>query len=211
MKVIIVQAAGLLVFLLATLLLILRVAKNTSKGPAETASRINYVLFWLCLVLPNAVALVRPGILNYDRILGANSLSFRPLLYVLGVFLVLSGVWVIFTAIKQLLKAGDASVIFLHTKSVITEGLFKYSRHPMALGCYMLCIGLAMMVGSSTVLFGLVFILIPAHMFNLKYFEERELANRFGMEYLEYKRQVPFLIPVECACCCSCSSTCCVK
>ena len=37
--------------------------------------------------------------------------------------------------------------------------------------------------------------MIPAHAFFLKYFEEVELELRFGESYLEYKKNVPFLIP----------------
>jgi protein-S-isoprenylcysteine O-methyltransferase Ste14 len=36
---------------------------------------------------------------------------------------------------------------------------------------------------------------IPAHLFYLKFFEERELALRFGESYAAYKQRVPFLVP----------------
>ena len=36
---------------------------------------------------------------------------------------------------------------------------------------------------------------IPAHIFYLKFFEERELELRFGESYMDYKQRVPFLIP----------------
>ena len=36
---------------------------------------------------------------------------------------------------------------------------------------------------------------LPAHLFFLKYFEEKELELRFGESYQEYKQQVPFLFP----------------
>jgi hypothetical protein len=37
--------------------------------------------------------------------------------------------------------------------------------------------------------------MIPVHLFYLKYFEEYELELRLGPSYLEYKQQVPFLVP----------------
>ena len=42
---------------------------------------------------------------------------------------------------------------------------------------------------------GLIPVLISAHIFYLKYFEELELILRFGKSYIEYKKRVPFLIP----------------
>jgi hypothetical protein len=36
---------------------------------------------------------------------------------------------------------------------------------------------------------------IPAHIFFLKYFEELELELRFGESYLQYKKDIPLLIP----------------
>ena len=36
---------------------------------------------------------------------------------------------------------------------------------------------------------------LPAHAFNIKYFEEVELEVRYGGICSEYKRRVPFLIP----------------
>jgi protein-S-isoprenylcysteine O-methyltransferase Ste14 len=53
----------------------------------------------------------------------------------------------------------------------------------------------SLLAGSSYLLPLSVVLFIPAHAFNLKYFEEQELRARYGPSYDEYRRRVPFLIP----------------
>jgi protein-S-isoprenylcysteine O-methyltransferase Ste14 len=64
----------------------------------------------------------------------------------------------------------------------------------MTLGTTLFYLGIAIWLGSiSAVGLGLVYpvgILIY-----IKLVEERELEERFGSEYLEYKKRTPFLIP----------------
>ena len=64
----------------------------------------------------------------------------------------------------------------------------------MTLGTNIFYLGVAIWLGSlSAVGLGLVYpvgILIY-----IKLIEEKELEERFGSEYLEYKRRTPFLIP----------------
>jgi protein-S-isoprenylcysteine O-methyltransferase Ste14 len=64
----------------------------------------------------------------------------------------------------------------------------------MALGTALFYLGVAIWLGSlSAVGLGLVYpvgILIY-----IKLIEEKELEERFGSEYLEYKKRTPFLIP----------------
>jgi len=65
----------------------------------------------------------------------------------------------------------------------------------MSLGFYLLALALGFMSGSTSVTLYSLLGLIPAHIFFLKYFEELELKLRFGESYLQYKENVPFLIP----------------
>ena len=46
-----------------------------------------------------------------------------------------------------------------------------------------------------TVTLGALLIIVPVHLINLKYFEEREVELRYGQPYGEHRRQVPFLFP----------------
>jgi protein-S-isoprenylcysteine O-methyltransferase Ste14 len=59
----------------------------------------------------------------------------------------------------------------------------------------LLALAVGFVSGSTFVTLVALLGLIPSHIFFLKYFEELELELRFGESYLEYKKNVPFLIP----------------
>ncbi len=65
----------------------------------------------------------------------------------------------------------------------------------MSLGFYLVMLASALLLGSTVLAAGVLLCLIPAHIFFLKYFEEKELERRFGQSYLEYRKKVPFLVP----------------
>jgi protein-S-isoprenylcysteine O-methyltransferase Ste14 len=80
------------------------------------------------------------------------------------------------------------------TQRLIIQEPYTYCRNPMTLGTAIFYLGVAIWLGSiSAVGLGLVYpvgILIY-----IKLIEEKELEERFGSEYLEYKMRTPFLIP----------------
>ena len=72
-------------------------------------------------------------------------------------------------------------------------------RHPMHLGLFLFPLGIAFLIGSpSFILFiaptEIIFMLIM-----IKLVEEPGAINKFGKEYLNYKKQVPcFCFKVKC-------------
>jgi protein-S-isoprenylcysteine O-methyltransferase Ste14 len=80
------------------------------------------------------------------------------------------------------------------THELITDGPFRYCRNPMTLGAILAYLGIA--VGARTPA-GMALVLSFAGVLltYLKRFEERELAERFGAPYVDYKRRTPFFIP----------------
>jgi protein-S-isoprenylcysteine O-methyltransferase Ste14 len=65
----------------------------------------------------------------------------------------------------------------------------------MSLGLYLWAIGIGLVTRSTYLTLAAGLVAIPAHVFYLKYFEEYELELRMGSPYIEYKREVPFLLP----------------
>ena len=80
------------------------------------------------------------------------------------------------------------------TQQLVRAGPYRYSRNPMTLGAGLFYLGLAVWAGSWIVF---VFVLL-IFIFLLTYIyihETQELAERFGVEYLQYRNEIPFLIP----------------
>lgn len=84
---------------------------------------------------------------------------------------------------------------FLTAKKVTKSGIYTKVRHPMYLGLILLYIGISLLTSSLLVsiysIIGILFIVWQA--FN----EEKYLIKRFGKEYLNYKRDVPMLVPFK--------------
>ena len=64
----------------------------------------------------------------------------------------------------------------------------------MTLGTDLFYLGVAIWLGSLSAL-GLGLVYPVGILIYIKLVEERELEKRFGSEYLEYRRNTPFLIP----------------
>lgn len=80
------------------------------------------------------------------------------------------------------------------TQKLVVKRPYTYCRNPMALGTTAFYFGVAIWTGSLSAL-GLSLIYPVVILIYIKLIEEKELEKRFGLEYLEYKRRTPFLIP----------------
>ena len=121
--------------------------------------------------------------------------NFGLLNYILGGLLILIGVFFAWWSIlSQVLKAQGTPLPMLPTQSLLTGGPFKYCRNPMIFGTICAYLGVAVIAGSLASL-GFVLLFFALLLLYVKLVEEKELALRFGVPYLEYKRVTPFLIP----------------
>ena len=76
---------------------------------------------------------------------------------------------------------------------LVTIGIFAHVRHPMYLGYILAYLGC--IVGTMSLLSIIPWLLIIHLYTEMANYEERELEQRFGKEYLEYKRKVQKWIP----------------
>jgi protein-S-isoprenylcysteine O-methyltransferase Ste14 len=158
-------------------------------------SLISHFFFHAGLSVPMVWGLFWPGIARFDRIVGWESLPVPVVWEVLGAVLLMSGFCFAALSMIALLKWGQGFASFVLSQRVVEASLYERVRNPMALGWYLMCLGLAGCGCSTYLMLYLLLGHIPAHIFYLKFFEERELALRLGESYAAYKRDVPFLIP----------------
>jgi protein-S-isoprenylcysteine O-methyltransferase Ste14 len=162
---------------------------------AEGASRVLHLLFWIGVAPLTGFGFFYPGLARYDELLGFNPLPRLPVMSAVGGLAFLSGVFLILVSNVSLWISGrGANALFL-TKQLAEGGFYKLTRNPMSLGLYLGSVGIGLLVGSTYLTFGALLVVIPVHVFYLKYFEEYELELRMGPSYLVYKQRVPFLLP----------------
>lgn len=75
-------------------------------------------------------------------------------------------------------------------KNLVVEGVYKYSRNPMYLCYFSIILGGFFMLGFILLLYYFIFIVLLVNIYVI-FFEEPKLVERFGEEYLNYKKRVP--------------------
>lgn len=186
---------GLLLFAVGVGILGGWLRRHPSKHNAEKSSRIMHFLFFAGMGMPFLIGVFYPGLTHFDELLGLKSLPWRTFFLVLGILLAVPGLYFLVITNKLLRALGSGANAFRLTKRIVAEDVYKLTRNPMSLGFYLWTIALGLCSGSTFITLVVLLGWIPAHVFFLKYFEELELALRFGESYLEYKKSVPFLIP----------------
>lgn len=77
---------------------------------------------------------------------------------------------------------------------LVTDGLYAFVRHPQYLGFLLLTLG--MLIQWVTLPTALMWPILTVLYYRLAREEEKEMEERFGKEYLEYKHKVPRFIPI---------------
>jgi protein-S-isoprenylcysteine O-methyltransferase Ste14 len=80
------------------------------------------------------------------------------------------------------------------TQKLIVQGPYAYCRNPIAFGTTVFYLGISIWIGSFSAA-GLTLLFAVLLLTYIRLVEERELEERFGLEYSKYKKQTPFLIP----------------
>lgn len=107
----------------------------------------------------------------------------------LGILPILAGIGIAAVSANRFAKAETGIVPFDEATTLVTGGLYKYTRNPMYLGMFLILLGVAFMMGSITSLLP-VFAFMLIIRFNFVAGEERFLHDAFGQSYLDYKAKV---------------------
>jgi protein-S-isoprenylcysteine O-methyltransferase Ste14 len=107
----------------------------------------------------------------------------------LGVLPIGAGVWLNLWADGLFKRLGTDVQPFRDASTVVTEGPYRFSRHPMYLGMVVLVLGVALLAGS------LVPLIVPLLLWSLLTVqfaipEEAAMRRQFGTVYDAYARQV---------------------
>lgn len=120
----------------------------------------------------------------------------RDLELVLGVVAVIIGLifigWAI--AVQWVIGKGTPAPV-TPPRHLVVEGPYKLCRNPIQFGLLFYLVGVIASLDSlTTALVGVSLWCVLMSAYH-KYIEEKELLQRFGDEYREYRDRTPFLIP----------------
>jgi protein-S-isoprenylcysteine O-methyltransferase Ste14 len=167
---------------------------ETSEGKQLLALVIGALIF--PIGIPAILVILLPQVDNRTGI-GSFYVGYGNI--AIGVIAIIAGGFLAFwTIIAQIRLASGTPFPMLPTKKLLIIGPFRYCRNPMTLGTMIAYSGVAIAVGSYTALLAVAVFSLMLLVY-LKLIEERELEMRFGQEYLEYRRNTPFLLPIRIA------------
>lgn len=132
-----------------------------------------------------------------DHWLGWRSPLAQPVWRWLGLFLLIAGLALPAISGRQLRLHGRQSENLPRgtTDTLVTEGLFRYMRHPAFVGFMLLLVG----IGLSSASAGFTFVSAPLGIARIVHFaytvEEREAREKFGAAYEAYAKNTPAFFP----------------
>lgn len=163
---------------------------NETRRHADSLNRRVIVLFFLGLALMAVLALgIGWACADWGRI------RFGWLNQVLGPALTVGGLTLVGWSVRvQVVLGKGTPAPRVATQRLVTQGPYAYSRNPMTLGALWMYLGIGIWMGSGLVI--LLTVIVFSALLTFIYFHEtRELADRFGEEYLAYKKRTPFVWP----------------
>jgi protein-S-isoprenylcysteine O-methyltransferase Ste14 len=132
------------------------------------------------------VLVIVPVLFNY---LIPVMIIFAPPYSYTGAVVMIPGLGIMMWAARVFHTAGTGFRLQEGGSVLVTSGPFRFSRNPIYLGMLVWLIGFAILLGSLiVVIFPLLFFLL-AH-FLLIPIEERKMEQRFGSQFIEYRKRV---------------------
>src|SRR5687767_5144180 len=148
-------------------------------------------------VLPFVMAVVIPVWLARRDHLTLAAAGTVPLLLVqlAGVLVLVIGIVFFASSLRRFAGEGKGALApWDPPRELVVRGPYRYVRNPMIFGVILVLIGEALvLLSTSHMWWALIFFGINAGYIPL--LEEPQLESRFGDSYVEYRRNVPRLIP----------------
>ncbi len=161
------------------------------KGRRELPDRFGPTS-WKAGVLFNSI--VMPGVLT----LASWTSAVPPLvafpLSAFGVLPFLMGLVLIISAVHRFRRAGVSANVYKPPPRLVMQFPFNRVRNPIYLSVLLAHLGIGLIFGAPLVFAWVLWMLCFFNFLAIPW-EERKLNERFGDQYLEYKRRVPRWLP----------------
>jgi protein-S-isoprenylcysteine O-methyltransferase Ste14 len=129
-----------------------------------------------------------------------TNIIFHIVSFLIGVFLLFLVMKISKNTGRTLAKYGRKGKLKrMQTNVLAKQGIYKHMRHPMHLGLFLFPLGTAFLIGSPSFILFIAPVEIIFMLIMIKLIEEPETINKFGDDYIDYKKQVPwFCFKIEC-------------
>jgi len=107
-----------------------------------------------------------------------------------AIVLLLAGAPMVVWTIARFLRARGSPIPFSPPPVFVTDGFYKVVRNPMHLGWTLVIAGVGVLRQSFTLLLVFTPAFVLAHVLYIKLIEEKELEEKFGRAYRDYKKRV---------------------
>ena len=156
------------------------------------------ITFWIIMIFGGSAFGYYLDFLIFENI--HQNIVFHVISLLIGVFLLFLVMKISKNTGRTLAKFGRKGELKrMQTNVLVKQGAYMYMRHPMHLGLLLLPPGIAFLIGSPSFILIIAPIEIIFILIMIKLVEEPEAINKFGEEYLSYKKQVPwFCFKIKC-------------
>jgi len=156
------------------------------------------IAFWIIMIFGGSIFGYYLDSLMFENV--HNKIIFHVVSLLIGVFFLFLVMKISKNTGRTLAKYGRKGKLKRMQTNILTkQGVYKYMRHPMHLGLLFLPFAVAFLIGSPS----FILIIAPVEMvfmlIMIRFVEEPYTIRKFGDEYLEYKKQVPwFCFKIKC-------------
>ncbi len=151
------------------------------------------------LLLPARMTLIIPGVImattDSMHIGGMLPAPINVLAALAGILLIGLGLVLVVATIRLFATIGQGTLApWSPTQKLVVRGVYRRVRNPMISGVFGILLGEAVLLGSSSLL-GWFIVFVIVNLIYIPLLEEPGLEQRFGVDYVRYKQNVPRWIP----------------
>jgi len=155
-------------------------------------------LLWSIIILPGTVVVFVPAVLLFvfqSFSLGATLSNPGHWAFWMGLFAMALGLILAIWTSRLFLTEGEGTPApWDPPKNVVVLGPYRYVRNPMIIGVLFMLLGEALLFQSIPIA-GWMVVFFLGNSIYLPRYEERDLEQRFGDPYIEYKKHVRRWVP----------------
>ncbi|MEN8249803.1 MAG: protein-S-isoprenylcysteine O-methyltransferase [Bacteroidota bacterium] len=148
----------------------------------------------ITLLLINGVGMTIPIVYVLSSWLDFANYTLPEWLGWLGVVFFFFAIWMLWRSHYDLGRNWTPVVAIRPEHKLITEGVFKYIRHPMYTAHLIWAVAQILILHNWIAGYSFIVVQIPFYFFRI-WREEKMMRDQFGEEYIEYMNQTKRLIP----------------